>query len=402
MGRPAGGGWAERGAAPALRRSTGRAATTGVEERPGVPAATPAPAAGRPGPVLLGPGRHDHEPADQHGPQPEAAVEGGPQAEQHQGPAPVAADGGGGDGGPVAVAGPLPQQCLEDPAAVEGERRQQVEHRQRQVDHAQPGRPTGHQARSSERREGGGHAQGAQPDGHTHRRAGGGDAGGGARLVGVAVEAGHPAQGEQGDAPHRYPVSDGHQRVAELVGDQRGQEQGCHHQSGGQVGHGAVAGEEARQHGAAEADDEDEGDGGDRPVEADRDASETSDAERSTHGRTFRWGVSVSGRWSFPPRGRVASEPAAPEAVVAPLRADDVAVAGVLPVGWFVDGWIWFVDGWMLMDDGTCPRGTPQDRTSVPVADRILPAGVGGLPGPHPRPAGQVARPRRPSRHVIR
>ncbi len=168
---------------------------------------------------LLGPATQVHERPDEH--QPDVDQHARPDHDHGEHPRHPGGDLGG--PAPVAV---LFEQRPEDPPAVEGEGRQEVEGGEHQVDPGQPGqdlasvevrRPQRGPGRQRRQRE-------HQRQGRAGRGPGGGDAQLHLRVVGQPGHLGDATDGQEVDLGHGDPVALGHEAVGELVEHDAGEE----------------------------------------------------------------------------------------------------------------------------------------------------------------------------------
>jgi RsiW-degrading membrane proteinase PrsW (M82 family) len=254
--------------------------------------------------VALLTGGGGQEPADQDGPQgPDPpSGEGAEQAVDDQHGADQPAGPGGGERGAHAVAVAAPQQPAQHPPAVEGGGRHQVEQGEGRV---AEGQPRGHHHRHRqaadhvERDRGQAEADGqGQADGRADERDPQLVVGAG-RLV---LELGDPAQQPQGDAADAQAGPARDQGVAELVGQQRGQEQAGADGSGQPVGGRGEAGRLVGQQRPGQRPGDQQHDQQHAPAGTDRDSGDAAEAE--TCGHQQRLLCDSSPRTRIPPRGK--------------------------------------------------------------------------------------------------
>ena len=121
--------------------------------------------------------------------------------------------------------------------------------------------------------------QGGQPDEdpaeqQAGQRAGAGDPRLGGRARRFAAQFGDPAEQPQGDALHRNPVTAGHQRVRQFVGQQRGQVHGGGQDSGQHVGQRGLVRVDRREVPGGQAERDQSENDRSAPVHPDRDAAD--------------------------------------------------------------------------------------------------------------------------------
>ena len=166
--------------------------------------------------LLLGAGRGQQEPPDQHQPQAAEAAPGQQleDAKSSDGRAEELPGPGRGGFGAAAVPVVLPQQGPQHPAAVQRRARQQVEGREQPVHDGKPLRGRDGHRRRAHRAERRSRAQ--EDTGRQCARRGPGqrDPQIGAGVGRLALQFSDPAQHPQGDRPHAHPVSAGHHRGA--------------------------------------------------------------------------------------------------------------------------------------------------------------------------------------------
>jgi hypothetical protein len=184
--------------------------------------------------LVFGAGRADQEPAEQDEPDPAVVAQGQDEidADDGQDPAEYLAGPGGPYLGLQLVLGDGPQHRPQQPSPVQRCGRDHVEHRQQDVDPAEPGQ-RGHQHLRAAACSGRPGQQREQPaEQQAAERAGAGHAEFGPRIGELALEPGHSAQQPQRDVLDLDPVTPRHERMGQFVGeqgrhvDQRGQHGG--------------------------------------------------------------------------------------------------------------------------------------------------------------------------------
>ena len=123
---------------------------------------------------------------------------------------------------PAEVVPRRPERRAQHAAAVERQRREQVEGEQEQVRHPEPADDPVDHVRQLEPR---GERDADEPDRERHERPGDRDPELGAGRGEHALELRHAAEEPQRDPVDLHPLAPGHERVPELVREQRGEEE---------------------------------------------------------------------------------------------------------------------------------------------------------------------------------
>jgi hypothetical protein len=191
--------------------------------------------------ACLGRTAEKHADEDQPEPTDQGTGEDLQPSQQHQAYRDAAAPVGGASRGGAQVAGAHPQDAAQQPATIEREAGEQIEHAQGDVDEAQVVEHGSPQGRNEVTQPLTDQPEDA-PEGQARQRPHHGNEKLRAGIARLAREVRHAAEDKQRDAPHLLPHAVGHEPVRELVDDHRGEEEQRRNQPDAPLLQGVVAG----------------------------------------------------------------------------------------------------------------------------------------------------------------